>query len=285
VRGLQSRRDFLARSVVASCALAVPAFAVKTASGGAPGDPVMDFHTHLDNSTIDDVLRLAVERNVKFGIVEHAGTKENKYPVVLSNDAELSAYIASLEGKPVYKGIQAEWIDWMSCFSRDVLARLDYVLTDMMTWPGADGQRQKMWEPGLNIGDPATFMNRYVDFYVQNMALMPIDILANVSWLPEPFAKDYDTLWTEARVGRVVETAVKFGIAIEISSGFNLPKLAWLQQAKAAGVKFSFGSNGRYPKMGLLDHSLKMAKELGLKEEDLFLPAPDGKKAVQRRMT
>ena len=248
-----------------------------------PAFLVVDFHTHLDNSTIEDVLRLSEERKVKFGIVEHAGTKENKYPVVLSNDEELSAFIATLEGKPVYKGIQAEWTDWMSCFSRNVLARLDYVLTDMMTWPGANGQRQKMWEPGLDVGDPAKFMDRYVDFYENNMELMPIDVLANVAWLPEPFARDYDALWTEARVGKVVDAAVRHGIAIEIGSGFNLPKLAWLKQAKAAGVKFSFGSNGRYPKMGLLDHSLAMARELTLTQDDLFTPI-EGKKAVQRRL-
>ncbi|MCL4693581.1 MAG: hypothetical protein KJ060_13860, partial [Candidatus Hydrogenedentes bacterium] len=274
-----SRRDFLAWSAMAASACV----AVAQDDAGA-ALPFTDLHVHLDNSTIDDVVRLSEERNVKFGIVEHAGTKENLYPVVLSNDTELEAYLAMLDGKPVYKGVQAEWIDWMDCFSRDTLARLDYVLTDMMTWPGIGGKRQKMWEPDLDIGDPATFMDRYVDWYVENMERMPIDILANVSWLPESFAADYDRLWTEARVGRVVEAAVKHGIAIEISSGFNLPKRPWLEQAKAAGLKFSFGSNGRYPKMGLLDYSLNMARDLGLTEADLFTPAPDGQKAVQRRM-
>ena len=88
---------------------------------------------HLDNSSIEQVLPLAAERGVKFGIVEHAGTKENKYPVVLSNDAELKAYMAKLEGKPVYKGVQAEWIDWMGCFSPEVLGQLDVI------FPGPGG--------------------------------------------------------------------------------------------------------------------------------------------------
>jgi histidinol phosphatase-like PHP family hydrolase len=281
---LFSRRDFLARSAVVTCACAATAHAAVDAPVIDLNSPLVDLHAHLDNSTLEDVLRLSAERNVTFGIVEHAGTKENQYPVVLSNDAELENYLAMLEGKPVYKGIQAEWVDWMGCFSRDVLARLDYVLTDMMTWPGVDGQRQKMWEPGLDIGNPETFMDRYVDWYVENMERMPIDILANVSWLPAPFATDYDAQWSEPRVARVVEAAVQYGIAIEISSGFELPKRAWLEQAKAAGVKFTFGSNGRYPKMGLLDYSLNMARELGLTHADLFTPAPDGQKAVQRRM-
>ena len=117
-------------------------------------------------------------------IVEHAGTKENRYPVVLGNDEELCRFLATLEGKPV---------------------------------------------------------------------------------------------------GRVVDMAVKHRIAIEIGSGFRLPRLAFLKQAKAAGVKFAFGSNGRYPKIGLLDYALKTARELGLTEGDLFAPASDGQKAAQRR--
>ena len=34
--------------------------------------------------------------------------------------------------------------------------------------------------------------------------------------------------------------------------------------------------------MGRLDYSLRAAKELGLTAADLFTPAPDGQKAVQR---
>ena len=279
-----SRRVFLARSAAGACVYAATTHAAEDGPGHELGGPLIDFHAHLDNSTVEEVLRLADERNVKLGIVEHAGTEENEYPVVLSNDDELEGYLAMLEGKPVYKGVQAEWRDWMGCFSREVLARLDYVLADMMTWPGKEGQRQKMWEPGLHIGNPETFMDRYVDWYVENMERMPIDILANVSWLPKPFVADYDALWTERRVARVVDATVKHRIAIEISSGFKLPKRAWLEQAKAAGVKFAFGSNGRYPKMGLLDYSVQMVREIGLTRADLFTPAPDGQKAVQRRM-
>ena len=76
---------------------------------------------------------------VKFGIVEHAGKKENDYPIILTNDDELRSYVASLEGKPVHKGVQAEYLDWASCFSKEAVAELDYVLSDAMTIRGRDG--------------------------------------------------------------------------------------------------------------------------------------------------
>lgn len=281
-----TRRGFLGGMAAAG------ALSLCSEVGAAPGSipktedglPLIDYHAHLDNSTIDKALEIAKERGVVLGIVEHAGTKENKYPVVLSNDDELGRYIEMFEGKPVYKGVQAEWTDWMGCFSKEMLARLDYVMTDTMTFPGPDGRRMKLWEKSADVGDPKDFMDRFVDWHIQTMTNEPIDILVNVSWLPRPFARDFDALWTEARMAKVIETAVKYEIAIEISSSFRLPKLPFLKMAKAAGVKFAFGSNGRYPNMGKLDYSLEMANELGLKPPDIFLPAPEGRKAVQRRL-
>lgn len=287
------RRRFLAAGLAGLGALAArPATgrcAESTPPAGSPAAdlPRLDLHVHLDNSTIDQVLKLAEERGVKFGIVEHAGTKENKYPVVLSNDDELGRYLAMLDGKPVYRGVQTEWTDWVGCFSQKMLARLDYILTDAMTFPGRDGQRVKLWEKDVetrvDMADKQAFMDRYVDWYVAILEQQPIDILANVSWLPAPLAVDYDLYWTEARIRRVANAAVKYGVAIEISSGYRLPKRRFLEVAKAQGVKFCFGTNGRYPKMGQLDYSLAMAGELGLTRADMFTPASEGQKAVQRR--
>jgi histidinol phosphatase-like PHP family hydrolase len=292
ISGRPSRRDFL-RSTVATCAAglaqASPAASKERASSHADGldFPILDLHVHLDNSSLAQVLPLASRRGVKFGIVEHAGTKANKYPVVLSTDSELNTYLDGLEGHGVYRGVQAEWTDWMNCFSPATLARLDYVLTDAMTFPGTDGRRVKLWEKSaegsVDMRNHEAFMDRFVDWHVEIMASEPFDILANATWLPDALAPDYPRLWTEKRVRKVLDAALKYGIAIEISASYKLPSLAVLRQAKAAGVKFSFGSNGRYPNMGKLDYSIAMAEEIGLKESDMFKPGVEGRKAVQRR--
>jgi histidinol phosphatase-like PHP family hydrolase len=286
-----SRRRFLARGATASAAAAFgSSLSLSRAAALPSGQPeyrAVDFHVHLDNSTLDKVLELSRERGVKFGIVEHAGTKQNKYPTLLSNDEELRGYLAMLEGKPVFKGVQAEWTDWMSCFSRQTLAQLDYVLTDAMTFPGKNSQRVKLWTPEapqeVDMTDKQTFMDRYVDWHVEIMAREPLDILANVTWLPAGMLEQWELYWTPPRMKKVIDAAVKYGIALEISSSYKLPRLPFLTLAKAAGAKFSFGSNGRYPNMGKLEYALQMAKELDLKPADMFAPAADGHKAVQRR--
>jgi histidinol phosphatase-like PHP family hydrolase len=285
-----SRRLFLGGST-AVFAAALASSRASERDGAAGNDetdlPLVDLHAHLDNSSIDQVLPLSRQRHVRLGIVEHAGTKQNKYPVVLSTDDELKAYLKMLDGKGVYKGVQAEWTDWMTCFSAEVLAQLDYVLTDAMTFPGRDGQRIKLWEKTaeqqVDMHDHERFMDRFVDWHVQIMSTEPFDILANASWLPDALFDKYDLLWTEKRIQKVLDAAIRYGIAIEISSSYKLPRLAFLKQAKTAGLKFSFGSNGRYPNMGKLDYSIAMAKTLGLQAADLFVPGAQGHKAVQRR--
>jgi histidinol phosphatase-like PHP family hydrolase len=268
-----TRRSFIARSAAAcAAALAAPGCASLSGRHAELDFPLVDFHVHLDKSTIDAVLALPQARHIKFGIVEHAGTKENEYPVVLSNDAELKQQLAMLAGKPVYRGVQTEFSDWATGFTQDGLAQLDYILTDAMTMPGKNGKRTKLWlAPAAELGDAQTFMDRYVDWHLQVLQQKPLDILANVTWLPSIFLPDYDRLWTDARMEKVIAAAVNAGVALEISSSYKLPKMPFLKMAKAAGVKFTFGSNGRYPKMGLLDHSIQTAQELGLKRADMFV--------------
>jgi len=238
--------------------------------------PLMDLHVHLDNSTIEKVVELSEKLGIKFGIVEHAGTKENIYPVVLSNDEELDRYIKMLDGKPVYKGVQTEYSDWAVGFSKEALGKLDYVLTDCMTYPGKDGKRTKLFQQGVeervDMSDKEVFMEQYIDWCVKVIESKPLDILANVSWLPKPLAGDFDRLWTKARMEKFISAAVRSKVAIEISGSYQLPKLPFLQIAKEAGAKFTFGSNGRYPKMGRIDYSIQMARELGLRRSDMFLP-------------
>jgi len=284
-----SRRGFLAGAASVAGALAMtPGTTFGQAASAAKGDdldfPLVDYHVHLDPTvTLDKALQLSKERGVKFGIVEHAGTKENKYANLISDDEGMKRYLAMLAGKPVYRGIQAEGLDWPTCFSKEVVAELDYVLSDALTFPEKDGRRVELWRAGVKIEDKQDFMDRYTDFNVQVIAREPIDILANPTFLPAVLTKEHDALWTPARMERIIEAAVKCKVAIEINSNYRLPRPAFLNLAKKAGVTFSFGSNIHGLDVGKLDYCVEMAKELGLKRADVFTPAPPGAKPIQRR--
>jgi histidinol phosphatase-like PHP family hydrolase len=122
------------------------------------------------------------------------------------------------------------------------------------------------------IKDPQAFMDMLVDRTVKILSDEPIDIYVNPTFLPESIARDYDQLWTEPRMKRVIAAAAAHKIAIEISSRYRLPSAAFLKLAKAAGCKFTFGTNNSDREVGRLDYSFQMVDQLGLKWQDIWMP-------------
>jgi hypothetical protein len=278
-----SRRDVLGLGLAGAVALRSQA-----ADDEIPvrdGVPRVDYHAHLEGGvTVDRAVAISKERGVKFGLLQHAGLKDNAYAGLVGNDEELEAWIRALEGKPVFKGVQAERTDWMRAFSKQTVAKLDYVLSDALTMPDKSGRMVMIWTPAFHCDDAQDFMDRYVDFHLEVMAKEPIDILANPTFLPEALEPDYDRLWTEKRMRKVIEAAVRSGVAIEINSRYRVPRLAFLEMAKAAGAKFSFGSNAHSAgEIGNIDYGVEMYRKLGLKLDQYFRPAPAGRKPIQVR--
>ena len=284
-----SRRRFLGRLAAAAGSLSTLSNLAAEenapqAKRKPPDFPLVDYHAHLTTEeTLGRGTEIAAERGIKLGVVVHAGTKENVYPDLISDDEGLKKYLALLEGKPIYKGVQAEGLDWPTCFSKDLAARLDYVLTDAMTMPDKTGRRVRLWGPDVRIDAPQEFMDRYVDYHVRIMATEPIDILANTTYMPGAIRGRYDELWTEKRWRKIVDAAVKHNVALEISASLKAPKLAMLRVAKEAGAKFSFGSNTRIPRVDPLDYCVEMARKVPLTKADMFAPAVAGKKPIQVR--
>lgn len=249
------------------------------------GIPHVDYHAHPENGmTVEKALAISRRRNVKLGLVEHAGVKESPASHRLSTDAELRAWIQSLAGKPVFCGIQAEGMDWFRQFSKSTIAQLDYVLGDALTLPDRSGKPIKLWTPAFQTSNPQDFMDRYVDYHLEVMARQPLDILANPTFLPAPLQPDASRLWTESRMRRIVDAAKKYTIAIEINTKYQVPAMPFLEMAKSAGLQFSFGSNAHdAAAIGQIDFCVETWKKLHLTPDRFFRPAPAGKKPIQLR--
>ncbi len=150
--------------------------------------------------------------------------------------------------------------------------KLDYVAADALIFPGADGRGIWLWLPGVEFPDEQDFMNRYVEHNVRVIA-QPIQVWANPTYLPASLQPRYDALWTEARMDRVIRAAVKNGVAIEINAHFQIPSARFIKRAKAAGARFSFGSNRHVEGIGEIDYCLRTARECGLTSKDIYVPA------------
>jgi histidinol phosphatase-like PHP family hydrolase len=83
---------------------------------------------------------------------------------------------------------------------------------------------------------------------------------------------------------QVVDAAAKNHVAIELNDRYKLPGAAFVKMAKAAGCKFSFGTNNTGPDdLGRSEYGLKMIDECKLGWQDFFVPGAWWPKATQRR--
>jgi histidinol phosphatase-like PHP family hydrolase len=280
-----TRREFLAGAAAGLVAAGHPFTAAAQAPTASGLDfPIEDYHVHLNSMTIEQVVARSQETGVKYGILEHCGTKENEYPIVFSNDKDLLGWIEKLQGKGVYIGVQAEWIDWVGCFSKEVFSQLDYVLTDSWTVRDANGKRIKAFSGAYDPGNDAeAFMKWYVDWIVEILETTPLDIWSHPMWVTRKFTPQLEQMWTEERMRRVVRACKNTNTAVEIDSSVKLPTMPFLKMAKAEGIKFSFGASSQGARINPVDWSIATAKEIGLTKKDMFQPAPRGRKPIQVR--
>jgi histidinol phosphatase-like PHP family hydrolase len=190
-----------------------------------------------------------------------------------------------MKGAPVFVAMQAEGREWTGMFSRSTVARFDYVFTDSMTWTDNRGKRMRLWIPEEvgTIADQQEFMDTLVDRAVGILDHEPVDIYANPTFLPSVLAQDYETLWTPERRKKVIDAAVRNGIAIELNDRYKLPSASFVKMAKAAGAKFSFGTNNTGPDdLGRCEYGLRMIDECKLQPQDFFFPG-EQPKAVERK--
>lgn len=218
--------------------------------------------------TVEEAVSLGRVRGAAIGIVEHGGVGQ-----VLSDDEALLRYVETLRDQAVYVGMQAEGADWMGCFSAGAVAQLDYVLTDALTFTDTDGHRLQLWRPDVVIAETEDFVEQYIAFHVQIMDSQPIDIMANPTFLPACLAQEYERLWTDERMGRIIEAAVSSQVALEINARYCVPSTRFVELAKRAGVTFSFGTNCHHEEdVGRLDYCLQVAATCDLEIDELFDP-------------
>jgi hypothetical protein len=238
---------------------------------GKANFPLVDLHAHLKGGlTLEQALALSRATGMFLGLAVNCG---KGFPVE-TNEGAL-AYLEAMKGQPAFVAMQAEGREWVTMFSKETRAKFDYVFTDGMTWSNPAGKRMRLWIPEeVEVGpDEGAFMDLLVSKIVGILETEPIDIYANATFLPAAIAPRYDVLWTEARMTRVIDAAVKSGVAIEIGARYRIPSEAFLRLAKARGAKFTFGTNnGGANDLGDWSYPLDMQKKLDLKWQDMFVP-------------
>jgi hypothetical protein len=251
-------------------------------SPARPTGAKVDYHVHPKaDLTIDAALRRSRETGIHYGLVINGGLS---FPV--NSDAGLEAFLREMEGKPAYKAFQAEGREWVTLFSRETLAKFDYVFTDAMTWSDNSGKRMRLWikeDVGV-IPDAQKFMDTLVARATRIFDTEPIDLYVNPTFLPQQIAADYDALWTPARMKAIVNRLAANGIGMEINNRYRIPSAAFVTLARQAGVKFACGTNNTgAADLGRNEYCAETIRVCGLGEADFWTPPAEGMKAVQRK--
>jgi hypothetical protein len=231
------------------------------------GFRMIDMHAHLKGGlTMNGLLEHAKKTGISYGVAANCGIG---FPI--KNDSGLMAYYYSLVPYPVFKGLQAEGREWINLFSPDSVKKFDYVFTDAMTFTDNKGRRMRLWmKDEVWVDDRQAFMEMLVEKITSIMASEPVDIYVNPTFLPDTISSEYDKLWTEERMNKVITAAVKNNIAIEINSRYKIPSATFIKKAKAAGVKFTMGTNNPAAELGFLEYCMDMINTCNLKPEDFW---------------
>lgn len=241
----------------------------KIAELKAAGYEIVDYHGHLKGGlTMEQLLAHSDSTGIDYGVAFNAGIG---FPI--TNDSTLLANYEKYKDYPVYMAMQAEGREWVNMFSEENIATFDYVFTDAMTWTDRKGRRMRLWMPDeVFVDDKDDFMDQLVEKIVYVMEEEPIDLYVNSTFLPEVLQAEYDALWTEERMDKVINAAVANDVAIEINARYKIPSAKFIKRAKAAGAKFSMGTNNVGNELGTLDYAIEMIEECGLEPGDFFKP-------------
>ena len=247
---------------------------------GAENYPVVDFHVHLKGGLdVPGAMARSWKDGVYYGIAANLGQGQP-----ITDDAGALKYVESLKGVSAFVGMQAEGREWAKMFSRAAVGRFDYVFSDSMTWTDRAGKRMRLWIPdevGV-IGNVQEFMDTLVERAVGILSTEPIDVYANPAFLPP--GMDWDALWTEERLRKVVGAAAENGVAIELNNRYRLPGERMVRMAKELKCKFTFGSNNTGPgDLRRCEYGIEMIEKCGLKWPDFWVPGAFGGKAIERK--
>lgn len=243
--------------------------------------PLIDFHVHLKGGlTMDQACQHARENGFGYGVAANCGLK---FPV--TNDSTLNSYLSSIQKEPVFKAMQCEGREWVTLFTPEAVAGFDYIFTDAMTWTDHKGRRMRLWMPAETFVDnDQQFMDMLVGKIEAILSAEPVDIYVNPTFLPPQLAPRYDELWTSERMDRVVDALLKNQVALEINARYKIPSIAFIKKAKAAGVKFTFGTNNtKNDDLYRLEYCLKVIKEVGLTTDDIFLPRARSERKILKK--
>jgi len=237
--------------------------------------PVIDYHVHLKGGLTKEMAHsMSMEYGINYGVSPNAG--EGGVGRMLANDKEVYEYYDEIKDEPFLFGVQGEGRRWTSVFSAEALGIFEYLFTDAMTIIDHKGRISRIYRPEEVIMDdtgPKRYMNHLVNQTMLILTNEPADIYANATFIPDRMQQDYQNLWTDERINKILDVLSKYDIALEINARYRIPSLDIIRKAKARGIKFTFGTNNVDADFGKLEYCFDAIDSCGIIASDIWFPS------------
>jgi hypothetical protein len=233
------------------------------------GFPVIDYHVHLKGWSQQQAMDNSRRNGIFYAIAPNCGIGFS-----ITNDAEIDNFIDTTRHVPALMAMQGEGREWPTTFSAASREKFDFVFTDALTFTDHAGRRVRLWIDDEVIIDvpEQEYMEQIVDATVGVISGEPIDVFVNPFFLPTAMMDDYETLWTDERIARVVTALAEHGVALEVNARYRIPNARTIRAAMAAGVPLAFGTNNAVPEIGKLEYCFEMMDECGITAGNMFWP-------------
>jgi len=229
--------------------------------------PVLDYHVHLKGISADEAAAQSRRYGINYALAPNCGIG---FPI--TSDEEVLQYLKEMEGQPFIQAMQGEGREWPETFSEEVRERFDYVFTDALTFTDRKGRRTRLWIPEeVFIEDEEQYMDLIVEKIVAVMQ-EPMDVYVNPNFLPDVMNDRYDAFWTDERMDRVITALKETDKVLEINHRYRIPNQAFIQKAKDAGLKFTFGTNNADGNFGKMEYCIEMKEACGITAADMYKP-------------
>ena len=241
-----------------------------------------DLHTHTNMSdarfSIEDLVEVERQQGHMLGVSDHLFC----CGIYTLNDVK--NYIDVLMQYPVYRGAEVN-MEHRFNLPDNLDDDIDYIIASVHNMPDGRGGFVPLGQYFSNRSgyskeynkNYSSSMNRYYLAYIIQMmektfATQRVDILGHATVLPpcdELFGTAFLTQWEDA----VINLCKKHNVALEISGLWRAPNVDMIRRAFEAGLKFSMGSDCHDPvQIGDLQYVEKVIEEVGLTQEDFFVP-------------
>jgi histidinol phosphatase-like PHP family hydrolase len=245
-----------------------------------------DFHVHTRYSPCaspemlpNSIVVKAREQGVKYlGLSDHVFAFTD--PSILKHARQ---DCPPCDGYPeVFFGCEADVLSvGRTTVTRDMIDTLDYI---MVAANHFTTDLQKTVDMPLS-DDPVTVGRHFLEMFNYAATLDYADVIVHPFFvMPGPFDVSAIYTLTEKDLIPGIEAAAAHGVAVEISRRSTTPDhigflTPFYRLCKEAGVKFSVGSDSHtLDAVGRTDVLTPLIRELGLQDDDLWIPKKNGGK-------